>query len=259
MTQPQQPYMNPATPPTPEPPQPTPPYGDEPEPKWNTTAIVGFVFSFLIWIVGLIASIAALVQIGKRHERGRGLAVAGLIISIIMGLVSVTAGAAMIREGLAATNGAASPASIAAAPKKDSTKRPDKDIEKDGDTDPSGSDGARSGTDDVKLFGSMQEFADSSLLRNEMKSAIGDSFDGTGANITYRAEGDTLVMDIALPDRYAAAAPQLAQQLDTLDGSPMQEFADSLPEAVATTGTPGVRLSVHAGGTPVWDHTWTAR
>ena len=50
--------------------------------KYNTVSIVGFVFSFLIPIVGLICSIIGLKQVSARGERGRGLAIAGIIISI---------------------------------------------------------------------------------------------------------------------------------------------------------------------------------
>lgn len=49
----------------------------------NTMAILGFIFSILFSILGLIFSIIALKQIKEKHEEGKGLATAGLIISII--------------------------------------------------------------------------------------------------------------------------------------------------------------------------------
>ena len=49
----------------------------------NTMAVVGFIFSFLISIVGLILCIIAKNQIKTRGERGDGLATAGIIISIV--------------------------------------------------------------------------------------------------------------------------------------------------------------------------------
>lgn len=52
------------------------------KPKMNTMAVVGFIFSFLISIVGLILCIIAKNQIKTRGERGDGLATAGIIISI---------------------------------------------------------------------------------------------------------------------------------------------------------------------------------
>ncbi len=48
----------------------------------NTLAIVGFVLSFLISLVGLIISIIALIQINGSNgtQKGKGLAIAGIII-----------------------------------------------------------------------------------------------------------------------------------------------------------------------------------
>lgn len=51
--------------------------------KTNTLSIVGFVLSFFIAIAGLLCSIVARKQIRESGERGSGLALAGMIISII--------------------------------------------------------------------------------------------------------------------------------------------------------------------------------
>ena len=51
--------------------------------KTNTLAIVGFILAFLVPIAGLICSIIARKQIRERDEGGAGLALAGLIISIV--------------------------------------------------------------------------------------------------------------------------------------------------------------------------------
>ncbi|UCD20634.1 MAG: DUF4190 domain-containing protein [archaeon] len=48
----------------------------------NTMAILGLIFAFVFSILGLIFSIIALNQIKKSGEKGHGLAIAGLIISI---------------------------------------------------------------------------------------------------------------------------------------------------------------------------------
>ena len=49
----------------------------------NTLAIVGFVFAFLIPIVGLICSIVGLKNAPQFNGNGKGLAIAGIIISAI--------------------------------------------------------------------------------------------------------------------------------------------------------------------------------
>lgn len=79
------------TPPPPPPPGPPPFQGYQgmpPQPqKTNGMAIAGFVCAFLCSILGLIFSAIALSQIGKTGEGGKGLATAGLVISIISMLV----------------------------------------------------------------------------------------------------------------------------------------------------------------------------
>ena len=61
------------------------------EPKNNTLAIVGFILSFIIPIVGLILCIIALVQIKKTGEKGKGLAVAGIILFGVLALIVIIA------------------------------------------------------------------------------------------------------------------------------------------------------------------------
>ena len=64
-----------------------PPAGPQ---KTNTMAILGLVFAFLFQPLGIIFSAIGLSQIKKTRENGRGLALAGLILSIvflILGLV----------------------------------------------------------------------------------------------------------------------------------------------------------------------------
>ena len=49
----------------------------------NTMAIVGLVLAFTFPAAGIVVSIIALSQIAKTGEDGRGLALAGLVISIV--------------------------------------------------------------------------------------------------------------------------------------------------------------------------------
>lgn len=62
--------------------------------KWNKVSIIGFIFSIisifglgLAGIVGFIMGIVALVQIKNTHERGKGLAIAAIIIGFIWSFV----------------------------------------------------------------------------------------------------------------------------------------------------------------------------
>lgn len=54
--------------------------------KFNGLAIAGFVLSFFDYfcILGLIFSIIAIVVINKKDQRGKGLAIAGMVISIVI-------------------------------------------------------------------------------------------------------------------------------------------------------------------------------
>lgn len=51
--------------------------------KSNTLAMVGFIMSFFVAIAGLICSIIGLKQCNQTGEGGRGLAIAGIIISAV--------------------------------------------------------------------------------------------------------------------------------------------------------------------------------
>ncbi|MET0765803.1 MAG: DUF4190 domain-containing protein [Blastococcus sp.] len=57
--------------------------------KTNTMAILGLVFAFVFSPLGLVFSAVGLSQIKKRREGGRGLAIAGLVLSILFLLVSI--------------------------------------------------------------------------------------------------------------------------------------------------------------------------
>ncbi len=55
----------------------------------NTIAIVGFVLSFFITIAGLICSIIGLVKSNEYGGKGKGLAIAGIIISVVFMILSI--------------------------------------------------------------------------------------------------------------------------------------------------------------------------
>ena len=57
--------------------------------KTNMLAIIGLLTAFFVPLVGLICSIIGLNQIGKRKERGKGVAIAGIIVSVIVGLLQL--------------------------------------------------------------------------------------------------------------------------------------------------------------------------
>jgi hypothetical protein len=90
--QPQSPVVGaPAPPPSGDPSLPSPP----PTQTTNGLAIAGFILAFLLAPVGLILSVIGLIQAGKRQQKGKVLAVFGIVISLlIMGGVTVAVVAA---------------------------------------------------------------------------------------------------------------------------------------------------------------------
>lgn len=59
--------------------------------KFNVLSIVGFVLAFLGWlaVVGIILEIVALNQIGRTGERGRKLAIAGIVVGIVVIILNI--------------------------------------------------------------------------------------------------------------------------------------------------------------------------
>ena len=58
--------------------------------RTNGMAIAGFVCSFLCWPLGLIFSILGMSQTSKDPSQGgRGLAIAGLVISIVSAVITI--------------------------------------------------------------------------------------------------------------------------------------------------------------------------
>lgn len=66
--------------------------------KFNTLSIVGFVLAFFGWIavVGLILELVALNQIKRTGERGRNLAIAGVVIAIVMIILNIVLDATVL-------------------------------------------------------------------------------------------------------------------------------------------------------------------
>ncbi len=59
--------------------------------RYNVLAILSFVFTFIISIVGFIMAIIALVQIKKTGEKGKGFAIAAIVINcILIGVILLT-------------------------------------------------------------------------------------------------------------------------------------------------------------------------
>lgn len=60
--------------------------------NFNAMAIIGFVLSFLSWfaILGIILCSVSLIQIKKSNQKGRKLAILGIIIGILVSYGTIT-------------------------------------------------------------------------------------------------------------------------------------------------------------------------
>ena len=96
--------QNPTLPPC-DMPAPPPPSAVAP-PNVNVLAIVGFIASFFFALVGIICSAVALRQIARTGERGRGLAIGGIVVGAL-GIVVTALVTVLITVGAtsAATSG----------------------------------------------------------------------------------------------------------------------------------------------------------
>ncbi|QHC56250.1 DUF4190 domain-containing protein [Rathayibacter tanaceti] len=59
--------------------------------RYNVLAIIGFIAAFVVNIVGIVLGFIALSQIKRTGEKGRGLALAAVIIgfaSIVLGIIA---------------------------------------------------------------------------------------------------------------------------------------------------------------------------
>ncbi|HMS23898.1 MAG TPA: DUF4190 domain-containing protein [Candidatus Saccharibacteria bacterium] len=57
--------------------------------KTNALAVIGLVSAFFVPLVGLVLSIIGLVQVNKKKEKGKGLAIAGIVSSVVVGLLQI--------------------------------------------------------------------------------------------------------------------------------------------------------------------------
>lgn len=63
---------------------------DQQKTATNTIAIVGFVLSFFIGLAGLICSIIGLNKAPQYNGKGKGLAIAGIVISCLSMILSLS-------------------------------------------------------------------------------------------------------------------------------------------------------------------------
>ena len=66
--------------------------------KRNPLSILSLIFAFIIPLLGGIFGIIALVQIKKTNQKGKGLAITGIILSIFFLFLSLAIGLSLTRK-----------------------------------------------------------------------------------------------------------------------------------------------------------------
>lgn len=95
-------------------PQPTPYTGGTvpANERWNVLAIVGFVLAFVVSLGAVICGHIALSQIKRTGEKGRGLAIAALVLGylgILLGLIWIALIIAAVAAGVSSGSFSSSP------------------------------------------------------------------------------------------------------------------------------------------------------
>jgi uncharacterized membrane protein len=60
--------------------------------RYNILAIIGFIASFFVSVVGIVLGFIALSQIKRTGEKGRGLAIAAIVIGFAAAVVYIIIG-----------------------------------------------------------------------------------------------------------------------------------------------------------------------
>ena len=234
--------------------------------KYNGLAIAGFICSFLVSLPGLILSIVGLNQIKKQGGKGKGLAIAGIIISaagmviqVILVIALIVGGASYASKAIdeAKTDSFYSQSSSGNGDSSDKSKAQDNldDVLDDtlGETHDDLTDG------DYGLYDSIQDFVNSLEFKDSIESEA-DMFADTGITFNYRVDGDTLVYEYVLDDSYASLGDTAASSLDAMD-STYQSTANLLGSMCKTSsGKASLRVIMHTqSGQSLYDKTWTEK
>ena len=234
--------------------------------KYNGLAIAGFICSFLVSLLGLILSIVGLNQIKKQGGKGKGLAIAGIIISAAGMVIQVILVIALIVGGVSYTSKAIdeaktdsfySQSSSGNGDSSDKSKAQDNLDDALDDTLGETHDDLTDG--DYGLYDSIQDFVDYSEFKDSIESEA-DTFADTGITFNYRVDGDTLVYEYVLDDRYASLGDTVASSLDAMN-STYQSTANLLGSMCKTSsGKASLRVIMHTqSGQSLYDKTWTEK
>ncbi|MBN9211562.1 MAG: hypothetical protein BGO45_07185 [Microbacterium sp. 71-36] len=97
-------------------------------PRTNTVAIIALVLGFVVPIGGIVAGSVALAQVKRTGEKGRGLAIGGIVVGAVMSVLSILGAIALFALfafGAASSSGASSPMDPFVPPSEQAPAEPD--------------------------------------------------------------------------------------------------------------------------------------
>ena len=216
--------------------------------RYNGVAVAGFILSFFIALAGLICSIIGLKQTKERGEKGRGLAIAGIIISalsIVLSLALVVAFTSADYLGGA----------------KQITSQSQTQGGTQGDnSNGSGSTGNNSdnnsGSSNGKKYASVQAFLDSPEGKAGLE-AFQSSGGDAGITADLKADGDTLIYEFKMDSSYSDPS-MFADTVDNMDDY-YSQLAGQLDEEIDSANGVKIRTIVtDADGDDIVDKTCSA-
>lgn len=216
--------------------------------RYNGVAVAGFILSFFIALAGLICSIIGLKQTKERGEKGRGLAIAGIIISALSIVLSL---ALVVAITSADYLGGAKQSTSQSQTQGDNGNGS-------GSTDNNSGDSSdnNSGSSNGKKYASVQAFLDSP----EGKAGL-EAFQSSGgdAGITagLKADGDTLIYEFKMDSSYSDPS-MFADTVDNM-GDYYSQLAGQLDEEIDSANGVKIRTIVtDADGDDIVDKTYSA-
>lgn len=212
--------------------------------RYNGVAVAGFILSFFIALAGLICSIIGLKQTKERDEKGRGLAIAGIIISALSIVLSLALVVAITSAGY--LGGA-----------KQSTSQSQTQSGTQGDNgNGSGSTDNNSGSSNGKKYASVQAFLDSPEGKAGLEAAQSSGGDA-GITTGLKADGDTLIYEFKLDSSYSDPS-MFADTMDNM-GDYYSQLAGQLDEEIDSANGVKIRTIVtDADGDDIVDKTYSA-
>ncbi len=160
--------------------------------KWNGLVIAGFVCAFLVPIVGLILSIIGMVQINKNGGKSKGMAIAGIIVSVVVMVLNGLLVFSMVN----AANGAIQTAITASQSPSSSSSSPsttDPDID-DLDNDLDDLDDLDNDVDTLPEGMTLEELLSMPTFKEQFEQQVTKGLPD-GMDMKVSAKGNTLILD----------------------------------------------------------------